>query len=388
MDTDKTTRPLEGLRVIDFSRVLAGPYCTAMFADLGADVIKIESPKGDDYRHVGPFRDGESLLFQAVNRGKRSIALDLKDPEAVKAVRALCRTADLVVENFRPGVMERLGLGPETLRAANPRLVYLSVSGFGQSGPNVARPAYDIIVQAMSGLMHVTGEPDGPPTMIGEALGDVAGGLFAAWGAMVALFERERTGHGRHVDVALFDSLVSMMPVTSARVLLAGEEPQRTGNRHALSAPFGTYRAADGHFAVAVLNDRLFQTFCNTIGAPSLAENPHFATDTLRRENEPMLAAIIEAWSESRTTQQVVEALGDAGIPAAPIETAGQAWRSAQAGSRNLSVEVEHPGLGPVRVPQQPVHFGGAPRTGGCAAPALDQHREEILAALCEGETR
>jgi CoA:oxalate CoA-transferase len=388
MDADRSTRPLDGLRVIDFSRVLAGPYCTAMFADLGADVIKIESPHGDDYRHIGPFRNGESLLFQAVNRGKRSIALDLKDPEAIRAVRALCRTADLVVENFRPGVMERLGLGPDALRADNPRLVYLSVSGFGQSGPNVARPAYDIIVQAMSGLMHVTGEPDGPPTMIGEALGDVAGGLFAAWGAMVALYERERTGRGRHVDVALFDSLVSMMPVTSARVLLTGEEPQRTGNRHALSAPFGTYRAADGHFAVAVLNDKLFQAFCKAIGAPSLAENPQFATDTLRRDNEPALAAIIEAWSQSRTTDDVVNVLGEAGIPAAPIQTAGEAWRSPQSASRTLSVDAEHPALGRVRVPQQPVHFGGAPRTGGRAAPALDQHREEILAALCEGETR
>ncbi|WP_425088351.1 CaiB/BaiF CoA transferase family protein [Stappia sp.] len=388
MDADRSTRPLDGLRVIDFSRVLAGPYCTAMFADLGADVIKIESPQGDDYRHIGPFRDGESLLFQAVNRGKRSIALDLKDPEAIRAVRALCRTADLVVENFRPGVMERLGLGPDALRADNPRLVYLSVSGFGQSGPNVARPAYDIIVQAMSGLMHVTGEPDGPPTMIGEALGDVAGGLFAAWGAMVALFERERTGKGRHVDVALFDSLVSMMPVTSARVLLAGDDPARTGNRHALSAPFGTYRAADGHFAVAVLNDKLFQAFCTAIGAPSLAANPQFATDTLRRENEPALAAIIEAWAASRTAAEVVDALAVAGIPAAPIETAAQAWRSPQSESRALSVEVEHPGLGPVRVPQQPVHFSGAARSGGRPAPALDEHREGILASLREGEIR
>uniref|UniRef100_UPI003BA84AF3 CaiB/BaiF CoA transferase family protein n=1 Tax=Stappia sp. TaxID=1870903 RepID=UPI003BA84AF3 len=388
MDADKAGRPLEGVRVIDFSRVLAGPYCTALFADLGADVIKIESPQGDDYRHVGPFRDGESLLFQAVNRGKRSLALDLKDADAVKAVRALCKTADLVVENFRPGVMERLGLGAQTLQGDNPRLVYLSLSGFGQSGPNVSRPAYDIIVQALSGMMHVTGAPDGPPTMIGEALGDVAGGLFAAWGAMVALFERERTGRGRHVDVALFDSLLSMMPVTAARVLGAGEDPGRTGNRHALSAPFGTYRAANGHFALAVLNDRLFATFCKAIGHPDAAQDARFASDTLRRENEPALAGLIEDWAAGLTTGEAVDLLAASGIPAAPIETAAEAWRSPQAKERRLSATVEHPVLGELRVPCQPVHFAGMTREGGTPAPSLDQHRDEILAELREGETR
>ena len=192
-------RPLSGVRVLDFTRVLAGPYCTAMMADLGAEVIKIEAPHGDDYRHIGPFQEGESLLFQAVNRGKRSIALDLKQAEAIETVKALLADCDVLIENFRPGVMDKLGLGYDTLRAAFPHLIYVSVSGFGQTGSNTAKPAYDIIIQAMSGLMDVTGEPDGTPTMIGEALGDVAGGLFAAWGTMVALFDHSRTGKGRRI---------------------------------------------------------------------------------------------------------------------------------------------------------------------------------------------
>ncbi|MGK7652820.1 CaiB/BaiF CoA transferase family protein [Roseovarius sp. B08] len=208
-----------------------------MMADLGADVIKVEAAHGDDYRHIGPFKDGESLLFQAINRGKRSIALDLKSPDAIATVKLLLAECDVLIENFRPGVMEKLGLSYDALREAFPHLVYVSVSGFGQTGPNTKKPAYDIIVQAMSGLMDATGEPDGAPTMVGEAFGDVSGGLYAAWGTMVALFERCRTGHGRHVDVALFDGLVSMMPIMACRTLMGGEAPVRTGNRHPLSSP-------------------------------------------------------------------------------------------------------------------------------------------------------
>ena len=200
-------KPLAGVTVLDFTRVLAGPYATALMADLGADVIKVESPGGDDYRHVGPFRDGESALFQTVNRGKRSIVLDLRTADDLAVAQNLAGRADVVVENFRPGVMARLGLDATALQAANPGLVYASVSGFGQSGPHAARPAYDIIVQAMSGLMDLTGEPAAAPTMVGEAMADVAGGLFAAWGIMVALFDRERTGRGRVVDLALSASI-------------------------------------------------------------------------------------------------------------------------------------------------------------------------------------
>ena len=383
-EDDKTAgrRPLEGIRVLDFSRVLAGPYCTALMADLGAEVIKVEPPAGDDYRHIGPFKDGESLLFQSVNRGKKSIVLDLKSEDGTAAARALAEECDVLVENFRPGVMERFGLGAEKLCAACPRLVYVSVSGFGQTGPNRMLPAYDVIIQAMSGLMDMTGAEDGPPMMAGDAFADVAGGLFAAFGAMVALFDRERSGKGRHVDLALYDSLVSMMPVAACRALMAGETPKRTGSKHALSAPFGTYSAADGSFTVAVLNDRMFARFAEAIGAPELAEDPHFVSDALRRQNEPALAQHIERWAAARSAQNAVAVLSEASIPAATLCSVPEAWGSTQAQARGLASVVEHPILGTVTVPEQPVHFSGAPRGGRQSAPALGAHTQDILQQL------
>ncbi|WP_272007716.1 CaiB/BaiF CoA transferase family protein [Roseovarius sp. ZX-A-9] len=381
-------KPLDGVRVLDFTRVLAGPYCTALMADLGADVIKVEAAHGDDYRHIGPFDRGESLLFQAMNRGKRSIVLNLKAAEDIATIKTLLRDTDVLVENFRPGVMEKLGLGADTLRAEFPALVYVSVSGFGQTGANAAKPAYDIIIQAMSGLMDVTGEPDGSPTMIGEALGDVAGGLFAAWGTMVALFDRSRTGQGRYVDVALFDALTSMMPLLACRTLMGGDAPTRTGNRHSLSAPFGTYPAADGHFAVAVLNDRLFATFCEVIGQPELAGDPRFTSDPLRRENEPALAERIAAWAGARSVTDIVARLSEAGIPASEIQSVAQAWASSQAIERGLASEVVHPVLGHMNVPEQPVHFDRAARGGRKAAPGLNADADDILAELAKGETQ
>ncbi|MGK7754960.1 MULTISPECIES: CaiB/BaiF CoA transferase family protein [unclassified Roseovarius] len=378
----KASHPLSGVRVLDFTRVLAGPYCTAMMADLGADVIKVEAAHGDDYRHIGPFKDGESLLFQAINRGKRSIALDLKSPDAIATVKLLLAECDVLIENFRPGVMEKLGLSYDALREAFPHLVYVSVSGFGQTGPNTKKPAYDIIVQAMSGLMDATGEPDGAPTMVGEALGDVSGGLYAAWGTMVALFERCRTGHGRHVDVALFDGLVSMMPILACRTLMGGEAPVRTGNRHPLSSPFGTYPASDGHFALAVLNDRLFETFCEVIGQPDLAQDARFTTDTLRRENEPALAEYIDGWAGGLPVDEVVDLLSAAGIPASSIQSVAQAWASPQAVERGLASEVTHPDLGILNVPEQPVHFSGVGRGGRKSAPALNADADDILNTL------
>ncbi|MBD9528434.1 CaiB/BaiF CoA-transferase family protein [Paracoccus sp. PAR01] len=377
-----TSQPLSGLRVLDFTRVLAGPYATALLADLGAEIIKVEGPGGDEYRHIGPFRDGESALFQTANRGKRSILLDLKDPVDRDVALALADRADVIVENFRPGVMARLGLGPDQLRARNPRLVYASISGFGQSGPNHERPAYDIILQAMSGMMALTGDPDAAPMMVGEAVADVAGGLFAAWGIMTALYERERTGQGREIDVALFDALASMMPTAAARVLVCGQDPVRSGNRHALSAPFGTYPAGQGHFAVAVLNDRLFARFAAAIDRPELIDDPRFATDADRRLNEPALAEAITTWAAGLDAEGAVAALSAAGIPAAPLSTAREAWTSDQVMARGLVSAVDHPQLGRIDLPEQPVHFAGAPRGMRRPAPGLDEHGAQIRAEL------
>lgn len=375
-------RPLAGIRVLDFTRVLAGPYATALMADLGADIIKVEGPGGDEYRHIGPFREGESALFQTANRGKRSIMLDLRDPADLAVARDLAATADVLVENFRPGVMARLGLDAASLQAANPGLVYASISGFGQSGPHAARPAYDIIVQAMSGLMELTGEPEAAPTMVGEAMADVAGGLFAAWGIMVALFDRGRTGRGRVVDLALFDALLSMMPSAGARVLVCDADPARTGNRHALSAPFGVYPAREGHFAVAVLNDKLFAAFCDVIGQPALRDDPRMGSDESRRAHEPVLAQAIGEWASGLTAAQAVAALSAAGVPASELSSVRQAWRSDQAQARGLASEVAHPALGRLSLPEQPVHFSGSPRGGRSAAPGLNEHGAAIRAEL------
>lgn len=387
-DTITRQKPLKSLRILDFSRVLAGPYCTAMMADLGAEVIKVESSQGDDYRHIGPFEEGESLLFQSVNRGKKSIVLDLKSESGVALARELVGECDVLVENFRPGVMQRLGLGADSLREEFPELIYVSVSGFGQDGPNKSLPAYDIIIQAMSGLMDVTGEADGSPMMVGDAIADVAAGVFAAFGTMVALFERSQTGRGSHVDLALYDSLMSMMPIVACRVLMAGQSPTRTGARHALSAPFGSYKAKDGYFTVAVLNDRLFHSFATILEQSDLSQDPRFLSDKLRRGNEPELACLIEDWAGSRSVVSVVASLADAGIPASALNTAEQAWASPQIKARRLATPITHPTLGEFLVPEQPVHFSNTPRGNRKAAPELGADTDSILATLKAGEPR
>ncbi|CUA85578.1 Crotonobetainyl-CoA:carnitine CoA-transferase CaiB and related acyl-CoA transferases [Chelatococcus sambhunathii] len=375
-------KPLADLRVLDFSRVLAGPYCTALLADLGAEVIKVEPPGGDDYRHIGPFVDGESMLFATVNRGKRSIVLDLAKADDLAIAHALAARADVVVENFRPGVADKLGIGWAQLSALNPRLVYASISGFGQEGELAKRPAYDVILQAMSGIMAVTGEPDGPPTLVGESIADVAAGLFASWAVLAALHERHGTGRGRHIDLAMFDAIVALQPLVVARYLATGEAPRRVGNRHPLSAPFGAFAARDGSFVLAVLNDKLFQRLAACIGAPEIAADPRFTTDSDRLANEGALRALIEGWSRRLGAREAVEALVAHGVPAAEINDMAEALASPHAEARGLLQEVSDARAGMRQVPEQPARFAGAPRGGLAAAPRLDGDRAAILADL------
>jgi len=371
--------PLAGVAVLDFTRVLAGPFCTALLADLGAEVIKVEPPQGDEYRHVGPFRAGESALFQLVNRNKRSLALDLKNPAARGLVRALAGKSDVVVENFRPGVAERLSIGYAALAEANPGLVYASISGFGQSGPQAQAPAFDLIAQALSGLMDVTGMPEGPPTRVGESLGDLAAGLYAAWAILAALFERQRTGAGRHLDVAMVDSLVSLMPTAIAQWMFGDDPPTRVGNRHPLSTPFGAYRCRDGHLVVCVLNAGQFARLAACIGRPELAADPRFASDELRTRHETVLRDDIEAWLATRSVAEAVACLTAAGVPASAILPAAEALESAQVTARGLLPRVAHPRLGPIPTLEQPVHFSGLPRGNQRPAPALGADGPAIL---------
>ncbi len=375
-------KPLADLKVLDFSQILAGPFCTALLADLGADVFKVEPPKGDEYRRVGPFRNGESALFLLVNRGKKSIRLDLKSDDGRAAVHALARDVDIVVENFRPGVAARLGIDYPTLSTLNDRLVYASISGFGQLGPNANLPSYDLIAQARSGLMHMTGEPDSQPMKVGESIGDLSAGLFASWAILARLYERERTGRGGYVDVAMFDTLFSLMPTAIAQWMFGESPPERVGNRHPLSTPFGAFQASDGFFVIAVLNHGQFKALCLAMDRADLVEDERYLTDQLRTRNEAELRAAIETWSTRYTVTELVDLLTTAQVPAAPIQTMEQAIESAQVTARGLLTRHHHPLAGDVPAMEQPVQFEGVRRGNIVPAPALGEHTREVLAGL------
>ena len=371
-------KPLEGIKILDLTRVLAGPYCTALLADLGAEIIKLEPPRGDDYRHIGPFLDGDSALFSLNNRGKKSIALNLKDADGLKLAQQIAAGCDIVVENFRPGVAEKIGLGPIALRAANPALIYAHISGFGQTGPFKDLPAYDLVVQAMSGLMAATGEEGGAPLKTGEAIADLMGGLFGSWSILAALVQRGRTGQGAVLDIAMYDALYSMLTTSHALHLYADREPPRVGNRHPLSTPFGCFATQDGQVAIAVLTPDQFARLSALIGAPDLPDDPRFQTDEARTQNEPALKAHIEAWSSALSTENAMVALAEAQLPSAPIWTIAQASNSAQAEARQLVQKGARPVVG------QPVWFDGAKPLAEDAAPALSGDAGSILADFCD----
>ncbi|SIQ37681.1 CoA:oxalate CoA-transferase [Paracoccus thiocyanatus] len=380
-------KPLQGIKVLDLTRVLAGPYCTALLADLGAEVIKLEPPAGDDYRHIGPFKDGESALFTLNNRGKQSLVLDLKDPGDLALARAIAARVDVVVENFRPGVAARLGLGAEALRAENPRLVYCSISGFGQQGPFRDLPAYDLVVQAMSGLMAGTGEEGGAPLKTGESMADLIAGLFGSWAIMAALVNRNASGQGATLDVAMYDALFSMLTTSHALHLYAGVLPQRVGNRHPLSTPFGCFATQDGQVVIAVLNPRQFAALATLIGAPDAADDPRFASDESRTAHEPDLKRLIENWSRGLTTEQAVAALAGAGLPAAPIWDIAQAAGNEHAQTRGLVSRLPHPVLGLAPTIGQPVRFDAEKPVAETSAPRLGGDRAAILRAFGLEET-
>ncbi len=376
------TKPLAGVRILDFTRVLAGPYCTALLADVGAEVIKVEALQGDDYRHIGPFRAGESALFHLNNRNKKSLALDLKNPEGHQIAVALAQRCDVVVENFKPGVAKRLGIDYPALSAVNPKLVYASISGFGQTGPLATRPAFDLIAQAMSGLMAVTGEAQGAPLKVGESFGDLSAGLFAAWAIMTALFSRERHGRGSYVDVAMFDSLFCLLPTALAQWGVTGAAPARVGNRHPLSTPFGAFRAADGHLVIAALTSRQFKNLADALDCPDLLARPCFASDELRTENEPQLTQLIEQQLRHLSVAEAVARLSAANVPASPIWSLEEAIASPQVAARGLMPAHHHPSLGDFPTLEQPVHFSDQPRGDQQPAPGLGEHSVEILKTL------
>jgi crotonobetainyl-CoA:carnitine CoA-transferase CaiB-like acyl-CoA transferase len=376
-------KALAGVRVLDLTRMLAGPFCTALLADVGAEVIKVERPgSGDDARQFPPRKGGESGYFMLLNRGKKSVTLDLKAEEGVDVLKRLAARADVVVENFRPGLAKELGVDYARLSRDNQRLVYAAISGFGQEGPLAHRPAYDIIAQAMSGLMSITGHPDGPPTRVGESLGDLVAGLYAAFGVLAALAARERTGRGQYVDVAMLDCVFSLLVTAIAQYAYGGVEPKRVGNRHPISTPFGSFRAGDGELVIAVANDPMFRRFAACIGRPELAQDPRFATDEARTRNEPELKAAIEAWTGRRTVEAAVGELERAGVPAGPIWSVSQAAESEHAKARGLLATLDHPTAGAIRLLRQPVRFSESAGTVERPPPLLGEHTDEVLTEL------
>jgi len=384
--TEAQTRggPLSGITVLDLTRVLAGPYCTMILSDLGARVIKIESRRGgDDARQYGPWVNGRSAYFMSLNRGKESLALDLKDESDKATFEKLLARADVVVENYRPGTMERLGYGWAGLHARWPRLIYAACSGFGNSGPYAQRPAYDLVVQGMGGIMSLTGHPGGPPTRVGTSIGDITAGLFTAIGINAALVERSRTGEGQFVDVAMLDCQLAILENAVARYFATGVAPGPTGARHPAIAPFEPFATADGYVIVAAGNDTLFRRLCDAIGAPEMADEPRFRDNDARNENVLALKARIEALLQAHPTDHWLGVLAEAGIPCGPVNDVGQALAMPQVAARNMVAEIVGPEAAGLRVAGNPIKLSGHadPRERG-RAPDLDADRERILAEL------
>lgn len=381
--TKSTKNILEGVRVLDLTRVMSGPFCTAMLADLGAEVIKLEMPGvGDEGRLFAPFKEDLSTYFMLLNRGKKSVALNLKEPEGVQLARDLAASCDVVVENFRPGVAARLGLDHEKLRADDPRLIYASISGFGQEGPLADWPAFDLVIQAMSGLMSITGERDGRPTAVGESFADVATGMFASWGILAALFDRERTGEGRYLDVAMLDSVFSMLLTGLSRQLFTGEEARRVGNRHPETYPVDSFSASDGEFVLVGFSDSAFRAIVAVIGRPELADDPRFVDNRARNANEETLRTIIAEWAAGRTRAEAVEALQKAGVPSGPVWSLADVVASPHAAARGLVGRGDNSVLGDIPLVRQPVRFRGAPAAKDQRAPLLGEDTDTVLAEL------
>ncbi len=373
-------KPLQGIRVLDLTRVLSGPYCTMLLADYGADVIKIEPPKvGDDSRAFGPFIGKESGYFMSLNRNKRSMVLNLKRKEECGLFKEMVSQADVVVENYRPGVMKKFGLDYGKLKKINPRLIYGACSGFGQTGPYRDKPAYDIIVQAMGGIMSLTGPENGEPTRVGASVGDVTAGLFTAYGIMVALFNRERTGEGQMVDVGMLDCQVAVLENAIARYVTSGINPVPIGNRHPTVTPFSAFTAKDGNVIVSAANDRLWKKLCDVLECTDLANDEQFFSNAKRTENVKELTIILNAIFKDKTINEWLQVLEKAGIPCAPINTIGRVVNDVHIQAREMIVEIEHPVAGKLKMPGLPIKLSKTPGGIEHPAPLLGQHTKEIL---------
>jgi formyl-CoA transferase/CoA:oxalate CoA-transferase len=373
--------PLDGLTVLDFTRVLAGPYCTMQLGDLGARVIKVEQPgRGDDTRAWGPpFVRGESAYFLSINRNKESVALDLKHPGAKAILDALVARADVVVENFRPGTMERLGLAHDAIAGRQPRVVYCSISGFGQTGPRRAEAGYDAMMQAEAGLMSITGAADGPPFRLGVAIGDIATGMFAVQAILAALYARERTGRGQRVDIAMLDAVTALLTYQAAIAFATGETPRRMGNRHPSIAPYDSFAATDGEFVLSVGNDDQFRRLAEILRRPDLAADSRYATNADRVRNYDALRGELSAVFGSWRRADLLAALTSAGVPCSAVRSITEALGDPQLSAREMIVPLEHATAGAIRVLGSPLKLSETRASVRTPPPALGQHTDAVL---------
>ena len=376
-------KALEGLRVLDLSRVLAGPFSTMVLGDLGAEIIKIEQPGvGDDSRAFGPFIGEESSYFMSLNRGKKSITLNLKDDADRAVFIDLVKESDIVVENYRPGTMAKLGFEYEDLKKVNPRIIYAAISGFGHSGPYSTRPAYDMIVQAMGGIMSITGEPGQAPVRVGSSIGDITAGIFGTVGILAAVEARHTTGEGQKVDVAMLDCQVAILENAIARYLVNGAVPVPLGSRHPSISPFQAFPTKDYYVIMSAGNDALWAKLCNVMGTPELINDPKFATNRDRNDNVVELSEIISKISVTKTTAEWMDVLEKGGLPVGPINTVDKVVHDPQIEARNMIVEVEHPVAGKMKFAGNPIKLSATPGEVTVPAPTLGQHTDEILKDL------
>jgi len=378
-------RPLEGVRIVDLSRIVAGPLATQIFGDYGAEIIKIEQPGvGDDSRHWAPPKasDGSPTYFFSINRNKKSVTLNLKHPRGKEILKALVRQADVVLENFKPGTMEDLGLGYEILRGENPRLIYCAISGFGASGPKREWAGYDAIMQGVTGLMSITGEADGPPVKVGVALIDEITALYAHGAILAALLHRERTGRGQKVECSLLESGVASLMNAATAYLIAGEVQGRWGSAHASVVPYQAFKAKDDYLMVGAGNERLWKSFCEVLGVPEWADDPRFDSNEKRVARRDELVRMIEERLKSRSRDEWVEAFGAAGLPTGPINSVAHVFSDPQVLDRDMVQEIVHPTAGSIKLVGVPVKFSETPGEVASPPPLLGQHTEEVLGRL------
>ena len=377
-------RPLEGLRVVDLTRVLSGPYCTMQLGDMGAEVIKVEQPgKGDDTRAFAPpYQGDEAAYFLSVNRNKKSITLDMKSDRGKELLWRLVERSDILVENFRPGAMDRLGFGYAAVKARRPMMVYASISGFGDTGPQRDRPGYDVIIQGEAGIMDITGPRDGPPHKVGAAIGDLVSGLYATQGILAALCASRSTGQGQHVTISMYEAVASLLTFNASIYYATGNAPRRRGNEHPTIVPYETFEAADGWINLGVANDDLWRRFCSGAERPELIDDPLFAKASDRVRNREVLVPLVKAIVKERTRDQWLARMDKAGVPSGAIRTVGEVCDGGLLKARAMVAEMHHATAGTVKAIKNAVHLSDTPLDGYQAPPRLGEHTREVLTGL------